>query len=190
MGATWIPSLNAWNFALYSRRATGVSLLLYSAEDPVNALLEYRLDVRANKSARIWHCWVPAAQVPNAAYYAWRVEGRHDPAAGYRFDSEKTLLDPFAPAVYFPPDYDREASCQPGSNAGRAPLGVLPKTVPAARDTNVDRKVRASHDLIVYELHVRGFTLRANSGVSPEGRLRVWWRKSLISRTWESPRWN
>ena len=35
MGVTWVPSLNAWNFALYSRRATGVTLLLYTAEDPV-----------------------------------------------------------------------------------------------------------------------------------------------------------
>jgi glycogen operon protein len=170
MGVTWIPSLNAWNFALYSRRATGVSLLLYSAEDPVNSLLEYRLDVRANKSGRIWHCWVPAARAARAAYYAWRVEGRYDPAAGYRFDSGKILLDPFAPAVYFPPDYDRLASCQPGPNVGRAPLGVLPKTVPAVPDLNGARAARASHDLIVYELHVRGFTLRANSGVSPEHR--------------------
>ena len=32
MGVTWIPSLEAWNFALYSRRATGVTLLLYGAE--------------------------------------------------------------------------------------------------------------------------------------------------------------
>ena len=40
MGVTWIPSLNAWNFALYSRRATGVTLLLYSADDPVNPIFE------------------------------------------------------------------------------------------------------------------------------------------------------
>ena len=36
MGVTWIASLNAWNFALYSRRATGVTLLLYAADDPVH----------------------------------------------------------------------------------------------------------------------------------------------------------
>ena len=27
MGVTWIESLRAWNFALYSRRAAGVTLL-------------------------------------------------------------------------------------------------------------------------------------------------------------------
>src|SRR5579862_6685888 len=94
MGVSWVPSLDAWNFALYSRRATGVTLLLYSAADPAKPLLEYRLDVRANKSGRIWHCWVPLSRVPNAAYYAWRVEGRDDHAAGYRFDALKVLLDP------------------------------------------------------------------------------------------------
>ena len=124
------------------RRATGVTLLLYGAADPVNPLFECRLDARANKSGRIWHCWVPADRAGQAAYYAWRVEGRHDPAEGYRFDAEKILLDPFAPAVFFPPDYDRFAACQPGPNDGRAPLGVLPKTVPAFR-TNAARAAQS-----------------------------------------------
>jgi glycogen operon protein len=170
MGVTWIDSLNAWNFALYSRRATGATLLVYSAADQVRPLLEYKLDVRANKSGRIWHCWVPALRVPDAAYYAWRVDGRNDPGAGYRFDPEKVLLDPFAPAVFFPPEYSRQAACDPGPNDGRAPLGVLPRTGSETRVRTVSPRPRPSHDLIVYELHVRGFTMRANSGVRPEHR--------------------
>ena len=55
MGVTWVPSLGAWNFALYTRRATGVTLLLYTADDPVHPVLERRLDPRSNKSGRIWH---------------------------------------------------------------------------------------------------------------------------------------
>src|SRR5579862_2765467 len=120
MGATWVASLNAWNFALYSRRATGVTLLLYRAEDPVHPCFEDRLNPRTNKSGRIWHCWVPADRAKEAAYYAYRVEGRGDPAAGYRFDTQKILLDPFAPAVFFPPEYDRIAAGLPGPNDGRA----------------------------------------------------------------------
>ena len=169
MGVTWIPSLSAWNFALYSRRASGVTLLLYSAQDPVRPVFEQRLYPKVNKSGRIWHCWIPAARAPLAAYYAYRVEGRHDPAAGFHFDSKKVLLDPFAPAVYFPPKYSRIAASLPGANDGRAPLGVLPCSAPQpARE--VDRPPRPSFDLIVYELHVKGFTARANSGVSPENR--------------------
>src|ERR1044071_1687540 len=83
MGVTWVPSLASWNFALYSRRATGVTLLLYNSQDPVNPILECRLDPRTNKSGRIWHYWVPLDTAPDAVHYAWRVEGRQDPANGY-----------------------------------------------------------------------------------------------------------
>src|SRR6185437_16624480 len=107
MGVTWIPSLNAWNFALYSRRATGLTLLLYAANDPGHPILEERLNPKRNKSGRIWHCWIDASRASNAAHYAWRVEGRHDPDSGFRFDPEKILLDPFAPAVHFPPNFNR-----------------------------------------------------------------------------------
>ena len=169
MGVTWVASLNAWNFALYSRRATGVTLLLYTADDPVHPICEERLNPRINKSGRIWHCWVPAAHVGDAALYAYRVDGRSDPPAGYCFDSGKILLDPFAPAVFFPPDYDRIAAGLRGRNDGRAPLGVLPhSTPPSGRD--VARPARPSHDLVVYELHVKGFTARPNSGVSVPNR--------------------
>ncbi len=161
MGVTWVPSLAAWNFALYSRRATGVTLLLYSAGDPVHPLFECRLDPRINKSGRIWHCWITADRAPGATYYAYRVDGHHDPAKGYRFDPHKILLDPFAPAVFFPPEYDRIAAVLPGKNDGRAPLGVLPRTAHQANG-NTERPIRPSHDLIVYELHVKGFTARAN----------------------------
>jgi isoamylase len=169
MGVTWVPSLAAWNFALYSRRATGVTLLLYGAEDAVQPLFQCCLDPRVNKSGRIWHCWIAADRAPGAAYYAYRVEGRRDPAKGYRFDGQKILLDPFAPAVFFPPDYDRIAAGLPGPNAGRAPLGVLPKT---ANNTNGnhERPIRPSHDLIVYELHIKGFTAQDNSGVNTADR--------------------
>lgn len=169
MGVTWIPALKAWNFALYSRRATGVTLLLYTHVDQVNPVYEARLDARTNKSGRIWHCWVQATLAKCAAFYAYRVEGRHDPAAGYCFDAQKILLDPFAPAVFFPDEYDRKAAAAPGPNDGRAPLGILPVASLATRKT-AERPPRPSYDLIVYELHVKGFTARENSGVSATKR--------------------
>src|SRR5580692_1227132 len=94
MGVTWIPTLSAWNFALYSRHASSVTLLLYSADDPIKPIFEQRLNPRINKSGKIWHCWVAEDRAPSAAHYAYRVDGRHDPRAGYRFDPQKILLDP------------------------------------------------------------------------------------------------
>jgi glycogen operon protein len=168
MGVTWVPTLDAWNFALYSRRASAVTLLLYSADDPVHPVFEQPLNPRLNKSGRIWHCWVPANRAPGAAHYAYRVDGPRD-RLGYRFDPQKILLDPFAPAVHFPADFNRDAAARPGANDGRAPLGVLPRgeTAVGPRST---RPRRAAHGLIIYELHVKGFTARANSGVSAANR--------------------
>ena len=168
MGVTWVASLEAWNFALYSRRASAVTLLLYSADDVVHPVFEQPLDPRVNKSGRIWHCWVPASRAPRAVHYAYRIDGPRD-RLGYRFDSQKILLDPFAPAVHFPPEFSRDAAAQPGPNDGRAPLGVLPRGE-SDESPRCNRPKRSAHDLVIYELHVRAFTARANSGVSAANR--------------------
>ena len=156
MGVTWIPALSAWNFALYSRRATSVTLLIYSADDPIKPIFEHRLNSRVNKSGPNLALLGCGEHAPGAAYYAYRVDGRHDPGAGYRFDPQKILLDPFAPSVYFPPAFNRIANGLPGPTDGRAPLGVLPRSVPQPGKV-IERAPRPAHDLIVYELHVKGF---------------------------------
>src|SRR5262249_19935021 len=65
--------------------------------------------------------------------------------------------------------YSRRGSVGRGSNAGRGPLGELPSDPPPF-DWGDDRSIRHTHDAVVYEMHVRGFTRRANSGVSPAAR--------------------
>lgn len=168
LGATWIPTERAWNFALYSRHASGVTLLLYG-DDPVHPLHQVELDPVRNKSATIWHCLVEEAVAPEAKYYAWRVTGPYDPAHGHLFVPGKILLDPFARAIHFPPGFSRSAACGGTPNDGAAPLGVLPR-VAEPFDWQGTPRPRHAHDTIVYELHVKGFTARENSGVSPENR--------------------
>ena len=169
LGATWLETEQAWNFALYSRHATGVTLLLYGAKDFVKPAFQLRLDPLRNKTGRIWHCFVPRNLASTARYYAYRVEGPWDPAQGHRFDAQKVLFDPFAENVFFPPDFSREAARQPGPNDGRAVLGVLPRREPAFA-WGAAPPPRHTHDTIVYELHVKGFTASANSGVAPKKR--------------------
>ena len=89
--------------------------------------------------------------------------------SGHRFDAQKVLLDPFAFSVYFPPEYSRSSASEPGPTDGKAPLGRLVKD-PHSFDWGADARPRHSHDLIVYELHVKGFTARSNSGVTPGKR--------------------
>jgi isoamylase len=169
LGATRVEDFWAYNFALYSRDATDVTLLLYNEHDFVNPIYEYRFDYRVNKTGRVWHCWVPFDLAGDAKYYAYHIDGPHAPEYGLRFDLAKILLDPFAREVFFPPHYDRAACTQPGSTAGRAPLGVLPSER-TSFDWGGDPRPRHTHDAIVYELHVKGFTARSNSGVSPDKR--------------------
>jgi isoamylase len=168
LGATWIEEYPGYNFALYSRNATGVTLLLYESGDPYHPAYTYRFNYLRNKTGRVWHCWVDSKQAAGACYYAYRVEGPSDPDHGHRFDPEKILLDPFAREVYFPPDYSREACCRPGPNDGKAPLGVLPVHEEAFSWETPEATTPGEHDAVIYELHVKGFTARENSEVSEE----------------------
>jgi isoamylase len=167
LGATWVESERAWNFAIYSRSANALKLLLYSKDDPVRPLWQHALDPIANKTGPVWHCFVAESAARGAAHYAWRAEGHS--VAGQRFDPQKILLDPFAVEVHFPEGYSREAARRPGPNDGQAPLGVLPRTTELF-DWGTALQTRHTHDTVVYELHVKGFTARANSGVAPEKR--------------------
>jgi glycogen operon protein len=123
----------------------------------------------ANKTGRIWHCRLPVSAAAGAKTYAYMVEGPYEPSAGHRFDPKKVLLDPYARVVCFPKDFSRDAASRLGSNAGRAPLGLLPAP-DRGFDWSGDRRPEHTHDTVIYELHVKGFTNSASSGVSPQGR--------------------
>jgi glycogen operon protein len=170
-GATWVEEAQAWNFALYSKHAESVTLLFYTDADLVHPVFTYRFNYLRNKSGRIWHCRVPYAQIRGARYYAYSISGP-EPFGRLRwhsFDPEKVLFDPYAKSLFFPPAFDRAAASRPGSNAGKAPLGVLTGTGPAF-DWGQDRRPRHQSATVIYELHVRGFTNHPSSGVAPQRR--------------------
>lgn len=175
LGASWIETGRAWNFAITSRHAERVTLLLYSKANPAEPVLERTLDYLQSKSGHIWHCRVPKDEAPDAYAYAWRFEGpggRTD-LGWHGFDSEKVLLDPYAEAVWFPPGFDRARATVAGDNSGAAPLGVLPapgSPLIASFDWGEAPQPKHERDLVIYELHVRGFTMHESSGVDPERR--------------------
>ncbi|MBI4965429.1 MAG: glycogen-debranching protein [Desulfomonile tiedjei] len=169
LGVSFIQAEKAYNFALYSKHATGLILNLYSEDDSATPVFIHRFNYLRNKSGRVWHCRIPAEVVDQALYYAYQVEGPFDLAEGHRFDASKVLLDPYARAICFPRAFSREAAIGPGSNAGKAPLGVI-RCPEKPFDWTGDHKPMHTSDTIIYELHVRGFTRRANSGVDPDKR--------------------
>src|SRR5271155_1390573 len=165
LGVTWIEREQAFNFAVHSEHAESVTLLLYSATDLVNPLVAFRFDYLRNKSGRIWHCRMPISEIGEARYYAYSVSGPTGPQL-FSFDPQKLLLDPYAKCVFFPPGFDRELAAREGSNAGKAPLGVL-AAHRATFEWEGDRLQHHESDAIIYELHVRGFTRHPNSGIDP-----------------------
>ena len=165
LGVTWIEEEQAYNFAVHSEHAESVTLLLYSSADLVNPLLTFRFDFLHNKSGRIWHCRIPITDIGEARYYAYSVSGQTIPQL-HSFDPQKVLLDPYAKCIFFPPGFDRELAMREGPNAGHAALGVL--TGHRKRfDWTGDRPTQHESDAVIYELHVKGFTKHANSGVDP-----------------------
>jgi isoamylase len=165
LGATWIEDEQAFNFSVCAERAEGVTLHLYSPNDLANPILTFQFDSVLNKSGRIWHCRIPLQQMRDARYYAYSVSGQAVPGL-CGFDHEKVLLDPYAKGVFFPPGFDRKLAMEPGPNAGKAPLGILPGHR-TPYDWAGDVSPQPESDAIIYELHVKGFTNNPNSGVHP-----------------------
>ena len=168
LGVTHVAADQAYNFAIYSKNSTRVRLLLFSANDLVNPTLIVEFDQFRNRTGRIWHARIPESKVKAANYYAYSIDG--PPATGrahewHAFNAAKLLLDPFATSIFFPPAYNRAAMLGSDSNAGKAPLSVLPKDE-APFDWGNDVPPRHAGDLVIYEMHVRGFTSNPNSGVA------------------------
>ncbi len=169
LGASWVANEQAYNFALYSKHATQVTLLLFTEDQVFHPVIEFPLDHLVNKSGRIWHCRIPKRHMLGARYYAYRVDGPKSEGNYelHAFDRDKVLLDPYAHSVFFPPSFQRQAAMKPGPNMGHAPLGVLYEHEPAF-DWGGQIAPFHQHDLVIYEMHVRGFTKSQTSGVSPD----------------------
>jgi isoamylase len=168
-GVTWSEEEHAYNFALYAKHAESVTLLLYREDDLATPVFTYQFDSWKNKSGRIWHCRLPTVALKGAQYYAYTIAGPRPNGRfeWHHFDPQKILLDPYAKAIFFPPTFDRRAAMQPGSNAGKAPLGLIAADH-TGFDWDNDRRLRHESDTIIYELHVKGFTKHRSSGVPSE----------------------
>src|SRR5205823_3716266 len=87
LGALAMPE--GVNFALLSRNATAVYLVIYPLEGK-DVLAQITLHPRRNRTGNQWHVLV--AGLPPAFAFGWRVEGPPGPA--HYFDPNIVLLDP------------------------------------------------------------------------------------------------
>jgi isoamylase len=152
------------NFSLYSRHATGATLLLYEAgEDAPFQVID--LDPEVNHTFFSWH--VEVVDLPPGTRYAWRLDGPWDPVHhGWRYDPRVELLDPWARALDAGA-WDRARRCSDGPRPGDGIRGVV---LADAYDWEGDEPLRLpSQNMIIYELHVGGFTRHPSAGVAHPG---------------------
>jgi len=148
------------NFSVFSRHATGCTLVIFEkgavrpfAEIPFPP--EFRMgDVFAMTVFDL---------DPHGIEYGYRMEGPFNPHAGHRFDRRHILLDPFAHAVSGREVFGaRVESSDIFTHRGRIPENNF--------DWEHDRPLDLPvPELVIYELHVRGFTRHASSGVAHPG---------------------
>lgn len=148
------------NFALFSRHAEGVVLLLEAEKTKKNNRLKVHLDPDLHKTGDIWHILLPELQPP--FFYGYRVSGPYAPEnSGHCFDDRLVLLDPYAKELRSP------QWTKGWQDLGRRPYCrvQLPQF-----DWEGDRPLNiALKDSVIYELHVRGFTRHPSSGVAHPG---------------------
>src|SRR4051812_6119166 len=121
LGATWVEQDRAYNFSVYSRTATSISVQLYAASDLVHPVCSLNFDPYKNKSDDIWHCRITEAQAAGASYYSLHAESSPQATGvGTLFPSGKELLDPYAREIYFPASFQLDSGAGEGGNAGNA----------------------------------------------------------------------
>jgi len=95
------------------------------------------------------------------------VNGPDDPRAGYRFNRNKVLLDPYARGNTNSL-WKRANACGPQDNVATSMRSVVIGT--AGYDWEGDRPLDPPlEDTIIHEMHVRGFTRSPSSGVGHPG---------------------
>ncbi|MDT4331389.1 glycogen debranching protein GlgX [Methylomonas sp. MS20] len=161
LGSTLRPG--GANFSVYAKNATSVELLLFDAADDDIPSRIVPLDPLRHRTFHYWHIYAPDIQA--GQLYGYRVNGPNNPERGLRFDPEKLLLDPYARGVAAGTNYDRQAACRPGVNWGAAMKSVVVdyRGYNWEGDAPLRKPFRGT---VIYEMHVRGFTQHASSGVA------------------------
>lgn len=161
------------NFAIFSRHATRVWLLIFRTEEDEQPYQTIELDRQYHKTGDIWHVRVLGAG--RGLLYAFRVDGPMLPEKGHRYDPSKVLIDPFATAVVGSGRLDFGRICGPDSDMSEARCtenAALLKCLVTENgfDWGDDRPLHhAWSDLVIYEAHVRGMSAHDSSASAQPG---------------------
>ncbi|MFN0150664.1 MAG: glycogen debranching protein GlgX [bacterium] len=169
LGATWDGE--GVNFALASEHATRVDLCLFAEPRDADPAAPPRETARLTLPARtgnVWHGYLRGARA--GLLYGYRVDGPFLPHEGRRFNAAKLVLDPYARAIarlpvwndalfgFTPGAADEDLTRDLTDSAPFAAIAAVADTRFEWGDVALPRT--PWHETILYELHVRGFTMR------------------------------
>ena len=169
------------NFAIFSRYASHLRLELFDRPEDAAPARSIDLDLVCNRTGDVWHIWVKG--IASGQFYGYRVDGPYEPNKGHRFNLKKLLLDPFATAIsQLPPwdfasalGYDPSSSGKDLTPSKADNAGTMPKCVFVSDPFNWAGDQPPRHPwskTVIYEAHVRGFTVHPKSGVKHPGTYR------------------
>jgi isoamylase len=162
------------NFALFSQNAAEVYLLLFDEPDkPPTDIIQMR-----NRTRYVWHTFMHGVKA--GQLYAYKVRGEFNPSSGLRFNEHKLLLDPYAAALtgkcvnhdnlllgYDPHSPLKDLGLDTRDNSREMPKCIV---VDQAFDWQGDQRLEVPlHQLVLYEVHVKGFTAHPSSAVHDPG---------------------
>lgn len=151
------------NFALFSRHASTVSLLLFNSACDALPALTLPLDSCIHRTGDIWHMMVYGIQ--GATLYAWQVDGPDEANAGHRFAPDRMLLDPYAQALAGTDCQDFSHGCDT-SDPLRSDAGSRAKCLLTDNAFDWQGDCPPAHpwcETIIYETHVRGLTIHPSA---------------------------
>jgi isoamylase len=161
-GATWDGE--GVNFSLFSEVADKVELAIFDAGGHHEL---QRIELK-EQTDQVWHCYLPEARP--GLLYGYRVHGPYQPEQGHRCNPHKLLLDPYAKQIVGTPRWsDALFGYTVGSRRDDLSLDRrdsahgMPKckVIEPAFTWGEDRRPGIPwKEMVIYELHVRGFTMQ------------------------------
>lgn len=146
------------NFTIHSFNATSCTLLLFRRQENTPYV-----EIPFPEGYRIGHTYsmIVFGLDITEFEYAYSFDGPYEPSKGLIFNKDKYLLDPYAKAVTGQSAWGNRP-CDECSYKGRV--------VDNAYDWgNFKQPELPFEDLVIYEMHVRGFTMDESSGVANRG---------------------
>lgn len=151
-------SRNGVSFTISSHYATGCTLLLFRPEER-----QPFAEIPVPDNYRIggtYSIFVFGLKIEEFEY-AYRFTGPYDEKKGHRFDPTKVILDPYARAVT-----DQRIWGEKADHEHVYKARVVENNFDWGSKKQLENKLE---DLVIYEMHVRGFTMDGSSGVTAPG---------------------